>query len=136
MVDRVAREVTNMAPLVVEGALLMCPMGKVPAPLTVEPQGALVTAGGEVATVMDYLPIVNIATFGVCNSPANPACMNPSGSAPCVPAIVAPWAPGSPSVLINGVPALTSDSTCICTLSGGVPITVTSPGQETVEAAG
>ena len=125
-----------MAQLVVEGALVLCPMGKLPVPLLVEPAGAVVTASTEVATIMDFLPIQNIASFGLCNSPANPATMNPSGTAPCVPAIVAPWAPGAPGITVNGVPALTSDSTCTCILSGGAPIMVTSPGQTIVEVAG
>jgi hypothetical protein len=34
------------------------------------------------------------------------------------------------------VPALTSDSICECALSGGVPITITFPGQVIVEVAG
>ena|SRR5579871_7048996 len=125
-----------MSQLVVAGAMVLCPMGKIPLPLVVEPEGALVTAGAPVATVADFVPMVNIASFGVCNSPANPATANPSGSAPCVPAIVSPWTPGAPNVLVNGVPALTSDSTCTCLLSGGVPISILSPGQVVVEVAG
>jgi uncharacterized Zn-binding protein involved in type VI secretion len=111
-------------------------MGKVPVPIVVEPEGAMVTAGAAVATIMDFVPMVNIATFGLCNSPANPATMNPTGTAPCVPVIVSPWAPGAPTVTVNGVPALTADSTCTCVLSGGAPITITSPGQAIVDISG
>ncbi len=50
------------------------------------------------------------------------------------PAIVAPWAPGSPTVLVNGVAALTNDSTCVCTLGGTIKITAA--GQIVVQAAG
>jgi hypothetical protein len=125
-----------MSQLVVAGAMLLCPYGKVPVPLVVEPEGALVTAGTPVATIMDHMPVMNIASFGVCNSPANPATKNPTGSAPCVPAIAAPWAPGAPTVLVNGVPALTSDSVCFCTLGGGTPIKITFPGQMIVEVSG
>lgn len=125
-----------MAQLVVAGAMLMCPMGKTPVPLVVEPEGSLVTAGASLATVMDFVSMVNIATFGLCNSPGNPATLNPSGTAPCVPAVGAPWSPGSASVTVNGLPALTSDSVCFCALSGGAPIEITSPGQLVVEVTG
>lgn len=129
------KDVVGVAQLVVAGALVMCPMGKIPASLVVTPEGSMVTAGAPVATIMDFTPL-NMATFGVCNSPANPATLNPSGSAPCVPAVVAPWTPGSLSVLVNGIPALTSDSMCICMLSGGIPISVIEPGQVNVIVAG
>lgn len=116
--------------LVTAGAMLMCPMGTVPTPLVVEPEGAMVGAPAPAATIMNFVPFMNIEGFGVCHSPGNPACLNPTGEGPCVPAIVAPWAPGAPNVLINDVPALTNDSVCECTL-GGV-IEITEPGQVSV----
>jgi hypothetical protein len=90
-----------------------------------------VTVGGmPAATIMDFAPIKNIPTFEVCQSPTNPAVIAAMGSpVPCVPAIVAPWTPGSLTVTIGGLKALTNTSTCTCTL-GGV-ITITSAGQET-----
>ncbi len=97
-----------MGQLVVEGAMMMCPMGKAPVPLVVIPEGAMVTATTPVATIMDFVPLENIATFGACSSPANPEVIAALGApVPCVPAIVAPWAPGAPTVLVNGIPALT-----------------------------
>ena len=120
-----------MSLLVTAGAMVRCAMGKVPMPLVVIPEGTPVTSGAPAATIMDFAPFVNIESFVVCSSPANPACANPSGQGPCVPAIVAPWAPGCPTVLIDGVPALTSDSVCECAF-GGV-ITILEPGTSTVE---
>ncbi|MDR1269119.1 MAG: DUF4280 domain-containing protein, partial [Planctomycetaceae bacterium] len=49
---------------------------------------------------------------------------------PCIPATVAPWAPGSPTVLIGNIPALTDTSKLICNW-GGV-IQVTQSGQNKV----
>jgi hypothetical protein len=49
---------------------------------------------------------------------------------PCVPVIPAPWAPGSPTVLIANMPALNSDSKLMCAYAGVIQIT--NPGQTTV----
>jgi hypothetical protein len=50
---------------------------------------------------------------------------------PCMPVIPAPWAPGSPTVLIANMPALNNSSKLMCAW-GGV-IQISSPGQGTVE---
>jgi hypothetical protein len=116
-----------MSMLVTLGAMIMCDMGTVPTPLVVEPEGAMVGAPLPAATIMDMVPLMNIEGFAVCHSPANPACYNPTGQGPCVPAIVDPWIPGAPNVLINGIPALTQLSTCVCALGGAIEII--EPGQ-------
>lgn len=125
------------APLVVMGAMMMCPFGLAPASLTVIPKGPPVLIGNmPAATIMDFVPVGNIPTFGVCTSPSNPASVaaKAAGSpgSPCVPVTTSPWTPGSPQLLINGLPALNASCTCICSLSGGAPITITNPGQTTV----
>ena len=104
-----------MAMAVRAGAMLKCSFGVAPSVLAVLPTNRVLN-GAPLATIMDYVPMVNIPPFGVCNCPANPA----------VVAIVAPWAPGSPTVTIGGFPALNQSCQCMCTW-GGV-ITVTSPG--------
>ncbi|MGH9115168.1 MAG: DUF4280 domain-containing protein [Acidimicrobiales bacterium] len=124
-----------MGQLVVMGALMTCNYGKAPVPLVVVPEGTPVTAGTFAATIADCIPIENIATFAVCSSPTNPATKNPTGQAPCVPATT-PWVPGAPTVLINGVPALTSDSKCTCALGTPECIMITDPGQVIVEISG
>ncbi len=124
-----------MAQQVCMGALMQCSFGVTPAPLIVIPKGPPVLASSmPAATIMDFAPIVNIPTFGMCNSVTNPvvaaamaAKLGVFTPMPCVPATVIPWMPGSMKVLINKMPALTSTSTCNC-LWGGV-ITITSPGQ-------
>ncbi len=129
-----------MPPNVTNGAMVSCSMAlvPVPVPLTAAPMGPPVQMGGQpTATIMDFAPMVNILTFGMCNSPANPeviaataAALGVHTPAPCVPATVAPWTPGQPTVLVNGQPALTADCQLMCLWAG--MITVASPGQATV----
>ena len=51
---------------------------------------------------------------------------------PCTPVIPAPWTPGSPTVMVQGRPALTNTSTCLCAYGG--LITIAMPGQFTALA--
>ena len=123
---------------VVMGAMLACPFGAAPASLIVLPMGPPVMAGKMLAAnIQAFAPVVNIPTFGMCMSPANPVVAAATAAAlgvltpmPCVPMTTAPWIPGNPLVMVNKQPALDSACTCICNW-GGV-ITVTSPGQMTV----
>ena len=123
--------------MVVAGALLMCDMGLTPAPFSPDPH--MVSAGGLPAgNIMDFAPMENIPTFGMCKSPTNPEVASATTAAlgvltpmPCVPATMAPWTPGSSSVMIDDIPALTSSCMCMCMWAG--TITVSFPGQEIVE---
>jgi hypothetical protein len=129
----------TMSQVVVNGAMMMCTMGVAPMSLTVIPKGPPVEAGSQlVATISDNIPMANIPPFGMCNSMANPAVAAATAAklgvftpGPCLPVIPAPWAPGSPTVMVGGTPALTSDSTCMCAWAG--QISITQPGQMTVE---
>jgi len=119
-----------MPSLVTSGAMLQCTMGSAPSPLGVPPRG--ISAGGQtVATVTDQVPGTNIRPFGQCRSPANPAvaALPPGASAPCAPAMVTPWSPGSSSVKAGNLPALHNGCQCICRWGGAV--TIISPGQQT-----
>src|SRR5690349_2211817 len=126
-----------MSQEVVSGAMLMCTFGVAPSTLTVIPKGQIVNAGGPMAAnIMDFIPIANIGMFGMCTTPTNPAVAAATSAAlgvltpvPCVPVTVSPWAPGSPTVMINGSPALSSTSKCMCTWGGVISVTV--PGQLT-----
>ena len=120
-----------MGQIVVNGAMIACPMG-LPgtATLAVLPAGRVQSSNQPVATIQDMVPMTNIATFGMCTSPANPQVAAATAAAlgvltpqPCLPVIAGPWAPGSPTVSIGGVPALTSDSTCQCMWAGTISIT-------------
>lgn len=111
-----------MAQLVVMGAQLQCTSGTAPSVLSVP--AAMIT--GEVkptANIMDHVPMMNIMPFGTCNVLTAAASGVPT---PCVPATAAPWAPGSATVMVRGMPALNNTSKCVCSI-GGV-ISVTNPG--------
>jgi hypothetical protein len=120
------------------GAMMMCSFGVAPGSLIVLPTHCVQAGGVPAANIMDYAPVVNIPPFGMCSSPSNPTVAAATAAAlgvltpmPCVPVTAAPWAPGAPTVLIGGMPALDSNSKLMCTW-GGV-ISITTPGQFTVE---
>jgi len=121
------------------GATMMCSFGVAPSTLTAIPKGPPVNAGGPTAaTIMDYVPMANVPPFGMCITPTNPMVASATAAAsgvltpqPCIPVLQSPWAAGAPNVLINGTPALDNISTCTC-LWGGV-ITITNPGEMTVQ---
>ncbi len=123
-----------MGILVCMGAMCQCSFGMTPTPLIVLPTNK-VLATLPAATIMDNKPFVNITPFGMCQSMANPAVAAATAAAmgvltpmPCTPVTTAPWAPGSPTVLIANNPALNNSSKLICNF-GGV-ISITNPGQQ------
>lgn len=127
-----------MPPLVCNGATLTCSFGTVPSTMTVTPEKRVNVANMPAATIMDFVPLKNIMSFGMCSAPTNPAVISATSAAagtftpaPCVPATAAPWMPGSSRVMINGQPALHSACKCMCTWLG--VITVTNPGQLTTQ---
>jgi hypothetical protein len=116
----------------------MCSFGAAPAVLNVLPTARTMVAGRPAATIFDSLPLVNISSFGMCCSIANPTVAAATAAAlgvltpmPCMPAITGPWVPGSPTVMVAGKPGLTNTSQCLCAY-GGV-ITVMLPGQFTTQ---
>ncbi len=118
------------------GAMLKCSFGLAPCSLTVLPINRVKTSM-PVANIMDNKPFVNVMPFAMCTSPANPTVAAATAAAlgvltpmPCIPVTTAPWMPGSPTVLIAGMPALNSSSKLICTWGG--MIDVISPGQFTI----
>lgn len=127
-----------MPQVVCTGAALMCTFGAAPGTLTVTPTGQPVQASGQMAaTINANIPMANISGFGMCMSPSNPQVAAATAAAlgvltpqPCIPATTAPWAPGSPTVMIDGAPALTNTCQCMC-MWGGV-ITFSFAGQATV----
>jgi hypothetical protein len=90
------------------------------------------------ANINDHIPLTNIPTFGMCSSLGNPEVQTATTAAqgvltpmPCIPATADPWAPGATTVLLGNIAALDNISTCSCSM-GGV-ITITEPGEETIE---
>ena len=129
-----------MAIQVCMGATLMCSFGTAPSSLTVLPTNCTYAGGPLAANIMDNKPMVNIMSFAMCTSLANPTVAAATSAAlgvltpmPCIPATAAPWAPGSPTVLIANMSALNNSSKLMCSYAG--VIQVTAPGQATVQVA-
>ena len=121
---------------VCNGAVLTCTFGLMPSELTVLPIDRVMTSSQPAATIMDYEPMVNIASFGMCISLANPEVAAATTAAlgvltpmPCIPVTLAPWVPGVPTVLVGNKPAL--DNTCQLMCMWGGVIEVSVPGQFT-----
>jgi len=121
-------------PLLVRmGAVLQCSFGAAPATLAVLDPSTILEDAAPAANITDFAPMVNIPTFGMCSSIANPTVATATTAAlgvltpmPCVPATSAPWIPGVPAILIRNMPALDQPCQCMC-MWGGV-IAVTLPG--------
>ena len=118
-----------MADQVSMGALLKCSFGAAPSSLVVLPKNRVMGEGPPAANIMDHLPLVNILPFGMCNCPANPMVIAATAAAmgaltpmPCLPVTAAPWVPGSPTVLLGGMPSLNNSSKCLCTWGGVIEI--------------
>lgn len=125
---------------VCNNAVLMCTFGMAPSALGVLPLHRAKTSMMPAANIMDNKPVVNIRPFGMCTSPSNPMVAAATAAAlgvltpvPCMPATVAPWAPGSPTVKLNQMPALNSTSKLNCMWAG--VISVSFPGQVTESIA-
>ena len=117
--------------------MLQCSFGMAPSTLTVLPTGRVMEKM-PMATIMDQAPMVNIMPFGMCSSMANPTVAAATAAAlgvltpmPCIPVTTGPWAPGSPTVLVGGKPALNQSCKCMCAY-GGV-IQITNPGTTDVQ---
>lgn len=128
-----------MATQVCMGAMMCCSFGMAPSSLVVLPKNK-VLGMTPAANIMDNVPNVNILPFGTCSSMSNPvvaaataAAMGALTPMTCTPVTAAPWAPGVPTVLVGGMPALDMNSKLMCNW-GGV-IQITSPGQFVINDA-
>jgi hypothetical protein len=124
-----------MAMHVCMGAMMQCSMGMAPSSLVPTPK-TVMTSNMVAANILDHIPIVNIPPFGMCQSPANPMVAAATAAAlgvltpmPCIPATTTPWAPGAPTVLVTGAPALNDSSKLMCMWAGVISINM--PGQMT-----
>ncbi len=113
---------------VVNLAMISCAQGASSTPLTVLPTSQPMVGMQPAASIMDNVPMVNIMPFGTCKVLTAAASGVPT---PCVPATAAPWAPGSPTVMVGNKPALHDGCKLVCSV-GGV-ISVTNPGQQAVD---
>jgi hypothetical protein len=111
-------------------------MGSNPAPIKAKigPVATTTTA----CTVTDYATTLNLTSFGLCMSLANPQVAAATTAAqgvltpqPCMPMVVGSWIPGSLTAKTNGMPLLTEAATCTCAWLGA--ITVVAPMQQTAQ---
>ena len=123
-----------MGQKVTTSAMMMCTFGAGPSTLNVLPTNKVLGSSMPAANIMDNKPFVNVPPFIVCMSIANPAVAAATTAAlgvltpmPCTPMLPAPWAPGSPTVLLANMPMLNNTSTCMCAYGG--LITISLPGQ-------
>ncbi len=133
------RKFYQMAIETVSTAVCVCSMGDSNADFTV-PGRSVLGESKPAAHIVDNILGVNftvtVGTFGKCKSllfpdtaaatAANGGVLDPQD---CIPALGAPWAPGAPSVLIVGIPALNNYSTLMCSYAG--TISIVSPGEAT-----
>ena len=128
-----------MAIIVTSGAQLMCSFGMAPSVLNVLPNAKVMCSNMPAASIMDNIPMTNIMPFGMCTSMANPQVSAATAAAagvltpmPCTPVIAAPWAPGSPTVLVGGKPALNNTCKCMCNWAGVIQIVNPGPATTTM----
>ena len=115
--------------LVTVGTQLTCTFGAAPSALTITPQNKVMAGNKPVGTIMDNKPMVNIIPFGVCNSLSNPTVAAATSAAmgvltpqPCVPVTPSPWTPGSPTVKVGNMPALTDTCKLMCNWGGQITV--------------
>ena len=124
-----------MALHVCTGAMMKCAMGMAPSTFSATPK-MVMTGNMPAGNIMDFVPMLNIPPFGMGMSLANPQVAAATAAAlgaltpmPCIPVPTGPWAPGAPTVLVAGMPALNNSSMLTCAWAG--VITIATPGQFT-----
>lgn len=124
-----------MAKPVCNSATLQCSFGAAPAKLIIIDPLRPTIGNMQIGNIMDFVPMLNITSFGMCRSLTNPqvaaataAAMGTLTPMPCIPVLVAPWSPGGKGKIAN-FPILTDSCKLVCSWGGN--ITIKSPGQNT-----
>jgi len=124
---------------VTASATVSCSFGTAPATLVALPTPRVLVEGRPVATVTDAAPLVNVATFAMCTSLANPQAAAATAAAlgvltpmPCVPATTGTWTPTAPRTVVGGRPVLAQGAVCMCAFGGVVQVVVPGPVRTTV----
>lgn len=119
-------------PVILTG-ICKCSFGAAPTPLMVIPSNVFISKL-PTATIMDFVPFLNIIPFGVCRNLANPTVLAATIAhfgiltpMPCIPIVTSPWTPVNPLVTVQNKPMLVNSAMNNCIWSGGI-ITVTFPG--------
>ena len=117
-----------MANPVVNTSLCACSFGVAQAVLSVSSQQTVKICGMPAAPIMDN----KFPTFGMCSSLLNPTVASATSAAlgvltpmPCQPALVAPWAPGVPTVMVCGKPLLNNSCKLMCAYGGIIQVNMT-----------
>lgn len=117
---------------IVSTALMKCSFGTIPCPFVANPSRTVFMTGKPRGNINDFMPIVNIGSFGMCSAPTNPAVIAATAAklgvfspAPCVPAVSTPWIPGKPDIMIQGMPALTKSCSNLCMWLGQISFSTT-----------
>lgn len=117
-----------MKNLVCTGAVLKCSFGQAPAVLNAMPAGLFI-CGRPAATISDMVPLLNVASFGLCSCTANPAVAAATAAAfgaptpaPCLPAPAGSWQSPTPKVKAAGRPVLTDGSKLACIWGGQITV--------------
>lgn len=107
------------------GAVLQCPFGVAPTPLTVLPASMVMGKSGPLGNMTDCVPFLNIAPFGVCMSLMNPVTAALTAAAfgvltpgPCIPVPAGTWVPMKPTVMCKMGPMINSDTMLMCAYGG------------------
>jgi hypothetical protein len=115
-------------PAAVSTAMIQCSFGLAPAVLNVLPMAKVLIEGRPAAAITDAVPMLNIPSFGMCSSPANPTVAAATAAAlgvltpmPCVP-VTAAWVGGATTTLIGGKPGLTAGASTTCAYGGVIQI--------------
>ena len=90
--------------------------------------------GNELVSVLNFVPYLNIPSFGKCKSMINPMVIaNKFAPNTCVPMTIAPWSPGAKKLkVLGGTAALLEKDTNTCLWAGKIEIT--DPGQKEMTA--
>jgi hypothetical protein len=118
-----------MATYVCSTAQMQCTMGTTPSVLTVLPVRTILLSNKPMANISDNQPMVNIASFGMCQSLANPQVASATSAAmgvltpmPCIPNTTAPWLNGKTDLLLKGQPALLNNCQLMCMWAGSIKL--------------
>ncbi len=125
-----------MKPVIVQGTLLKCGFGNMPAPIMVLPDRK-VNSMLPVAVKSDHIPLLNILPFGMCSNPANPMVAAATAAAlgvltpvPCIPCTAQDWTGVCAKVKVKGQEAINMDSRLNCLYGGSIQ--AAAPVQPTV----
>lgn len=121
-----------MAKPVCMGAMLQCTFGMAPATLNILDPMRPKLQNKPIGNIMDFTPMANIPSFGMCQAQTNPAVIAATAAAfgtptpaPCIPVFVAPWSPGGKDKS-GTFPMLLDNCKLMCAYQGQV--TVKNPG--------